>query len=202
MFKRVCRLPLTSVSATGPVTHIYRQNPSFLPFHFQPIRDLKGAPLQSYLLPRYNHQQATTKAGESIPAANTFEKMKDFPTPPSIESLQEQLSSLGVFSGSFPAFPYSNPTTNPVDIFRCYISDTLAGISGVDSKLIYDALEWTQSFEKGDLILAIPRLRLKGQKPDAIAKEWAEKVGTLPSLEEKTILPVAGASERFLSSAQ
>ncbi|KAH0612443.1 uncharacterized protein H6S33_010495 [Morchella sextelata] len=101
--------------------------------------------------------------------------MKDFPTPPSIESLQEQLSSLGVFSGSFPAFPYSNPTTNPVDIFRCYISDTLAGISGVDSKLIYDALEWTQSFEKGDLILAIPRLRLKGQKPDAIAKEWAEK---------------------------
>lgn len=208
MFKRVCRLPLTSVSATGPVTHIYRQNPSFLPFYFQPIRDLKVAPLQSHLLPRYNHQQATTKAGESIPAANTFEKMNGFPTPPSIESLQEQLSSLGV-SDSLPVFPYSNPTTNPVDIFRCYISETLAGISGVDSKLIYDALEWTQSFEKGDLILAIPRLRLKGQKPDVIAKEWAEKVGTLPFLEEeeekkkKSILPgVAGASERFVSSAQ
>lgn len=129
--------------------------------------------------------------------------MNGFPTPPSIESLQEQLSSLGV-SDSLPVFPYSNPTTNPVDIFRCYISETLAGISGVDSKLIYDALEWTQSFEKGDLILAIPRLRLKGQKPDVIAKEWAEKVGTLPFLKEKKpILPgVAGTSERFLSSAQ
>ncbi|KAI5837490.1 hypothetical protein DFP73DRAFT_568248 [Morchella snyderi] len=174
MFKLGCRLPLTSVSTARSVTHIYRQNPSFLPFLSQPILGLRVAPLQSHLLPRYIHQQATTKATESIPAENTFEKMKDFPTPPSIESLQEQLSSLEV-SDSLPVFPFSNPTTNPVDIFRCYISETLAGISGVDSKLIYDALEWTQSFEKGDLILAIPRLRLKGKKPDEIAKDWAEK---------------------------
>lgn len=103
--------------------------------------------------------------------------MKEFPTPPSIESLQSQLSSLGI-SEPLPVFPDSNPTTNPVDVYRCYIAETLAPIGGVDIKLIYTSLEWTQSFDKGDLILAIPRLRLKGKKPDEVAKEWAEKVSS------------------------
>lgn len=94
---------------------------------------------------------------------------------PSVESLQSQLASLGI-SDPLPIFLDSNPTTNPVDVFRCYIADTLAPIGGVDGKLIYSALEWTQSFDKGDLILAIPRLRLKGKKPNEIATEWAKKV--------------------------
>lgn len=107
--------------------------------------------------------------------------MKEFitptPPPPTVDSLQSLLSSLGI-SDPLPIFPESNPTTNPVDVFRCYIADTLAPIGGVDVKLIYSALEWTQNFEKGDLILAIPRLRLKGKKPDEIAKEWAAKVSS------------------------
>lgn len=101
--------------------------------------------------------------------------MKDPVPPPSVESLQSQLASLGI-SDPLAVFAESNPTTNPVDVFRCYIANTLAPIGGVDGKLIYSSLEWTQSFDKGDLILAIPRLRLKGKKPDEIAKEWAEKV--------------------------
>ncbi|KAL7271834.1 arginyl-tRNA synthetase [Rhizina undulata] len=99
---------------------------------------------------------------------------KEFPTPPSIDSLQSRLSQLGI-SDPLPVFPDSNPTTNPVDIYRCYIAETLAKVSGVDVKLVYPALEWTQSFDKGDLILAVPRLRIKGRKPDELAKEWAEK---------------------------
>lgn len=104
--------------------------------------------------------------------------MKDaIAPPPSIESLQLLLSSLGI-SDPLQTFPESNPTTNPVDIFRSFIAATLGPIGGVDVQLIYSSLEWTQSFEKGDLILAIPRLRIKGKKPDQIAKEWAEKVSS------------------------
>lgn len=104
--------------------------------------------------------------------------MKDaIAPPPSIESLQLLLSSLGI-SDPLQTFPDSNPTTNPVDVFRSFIATTLGPIGGVHSQLIYSSLEWTQSFEKGDLILAIPRLRIKGKKPDLIAKEWAEKVSS------------------------
>lgn len=98
--------------------------------------------------------------------------------PPSVESLQVLLASLGI-ADPLQTLPESNPTTNPVDIFRLFIAKTLAPIGGVGVELIYSSLEWTQSFEKGDLILAIPRLRLKGRKPDEIAKEWAEKVSIL-----------------------
>lgn len=95
--------------------------------------------------------------------------------PPSVESLHALLASLGI-ADPLQTLPESNPTTNPVDIFRLFIAKTLASIGGVGVELIYSSLEWTQSFEKGDLILAIPRLRLKGRKPDEIANEWAAKV--------------------------
>jgi arginyl-tRNA synthetase len=105
---------------------------------------------------------------------------KEFPPPPSLQSLQEELSSLGI-DDKLPEFAESNPTTNPVDVYRCYISHVLAPITGVDFSLVYPALEWTQSFEKGDLILAAPRLRIKGRKPDELVKEWSEKVRAFAS---------------------
>ncbi|KAF8466669.1 hypothetical protein BDZ91DRAFT_657693 [Kalaharituber pfeilii] len=99
------------------------------------------------------------------------------PTAPeavSIDEVNEKLSKIGLNELITP-FPESNPGTNPVDIFRCYIADRLSAISGVDKSLVYPALEWTNQFDKGDLILAVPRLRVKGKKPDELAKEWAEK---------------------------
>ena len=72
-------------------------------------------------------------------------------------------------------FPESNPATNPVDLFRCYIAEKLVAITGVGVAVIYPALEWTNAFDKGDLILAVPRLRVKGN-PQKLAEEWAAKV--------------------------
>ncbi|KAI5787016.1 hypothetical protein DFH27DRAFT_574819 [Peziza echinospora] len=98
------------------------------------------------------------------------------PTPPTapedVTALNAHLTKLG-----FPpitAYPDSHPNTNPVDIFRCFIAEKLAAISGVSVDLIYPSLEWTNSFDKGDLLLAIPRLRIKGRVPADLAKEWAE----------------------------
>lgn len=123
----------------------------------------------------------TTPQQRANMASESTKTPKEFPTPPSIEPLQEQLSSLGI-ADPLSVFPDSNPTTNPIDVYRCYIAHVLAPITGVDLALVYPALEWTQSFEKGDLILAAPRLRIKGRKPDELAKEWAEKVRTQPFL--------------------
>jgi hypothetical protein len=75
---------------------------------------------------------------------------------------------LEVYSGAFPSI-------NPVDIFRCVITEELAQITGLDTNFIYPALEWTSSLDKGDLILAVPRLRVKGS-PAEKAASWAAAV--------------------------
>lgn len=73
-------------------------------------------------------------------------------------------------------YPNCHPEINPFDFYRAHLSNVLADISGVDPKIIYPALSWTSSLDKGDLILAAPALRVKGQKPDELAKQWGEKV--------------------------
>lgn len=168
---------LTSPSIVrGRVSHsiYYRQSSTAFLAPRPLLRHLKTAPLLKTPPSRCFHPSVSTPITSS-PKGPQNRDMKEFPTPPSVESLQSQLSSLGI-SEPLPIFPDSNPTTNPVDIYRCYIAETLASIGGVGVKLIYSSLEWTQSFEKGDMILAIPRLRLKGKKPDEIATEWAKEV--------------------------
>lgn len=68
------------------------------------------------------------------------------------------------------------PERNPTDIFRCYITDQLAKVSGIGPELIYPALSWTNTLDKGDLVIAVPRLRLKGAAPAEKAAEWAKAV--------------------------
>ena len=155
-------------------------------------------PLQTPLLPqtsqhhpRPHHQRrpfATRPALSATPLHPRFAIMatnddaaaaqhvpKEFPPIPSLESLHERLKSLSI-TEEIPVFPDSNPTTNPVDIYRCIIAHHLAPITGVDINLVYPALEWTQTLDKGDLVVPVPRLRVKGRKPEELATEWAEKV--------------------------
>lgn len=72
------------------------------------------------------------------------------------------------YEGSYPEY-------NTVDLLRNYITEELSKISGVDPKLIFPALEWTNTLDRGDLLIPIPRLRIKGAKPQDLAIEWAEK---------------------------
>lgn len=69
----------------------------------------------------------------------------------------------------------SFPEVNVVDLIRNYISVELSKISGVDTALIYPALEWTNTMERGDLLIPVPRLRIKGANPKDLATEWASK---------------------------
>ena len=64
---------------------------------------------------------------------------------------------------------------NPVDIYRHHISDELAPITGKPASEIFERLAWTQTFDKGDLGLPVPALRIQGKKPGDLAVEFADK---------------------------
>lgn len=71
--------------------------------------------------------------------------------------------------------PNYYPETNPVDIYREHVSKCLAPIVGLEPSFVYPRLSWTQTLDKGDLMLAVPALQIKGKKPQDLAKEIREK---------------------------
>ncbi|PHH86394.1 hypothetical protein CDD83_10309 [Cordyceps sp. RAO-2017] len=82
-------------------------------------------------------------------------------------------------------YPNCFPDINPVDVYRAHITSILHDVTGVDRTVIYPALQWTATLEKGDLVLAIPALRVKG-KPDELGKQWLEKWPDSPLVEKPT----------------
>lgn len=96
----------------------------------------------------------------------------------SMDELSAQLSAIGI--EKVPQQPNTYPALNPVDIYRSHITELLAPVAGVDPKIVYNALQWTNTLDKGDLVLAAPALRLKGKKPDELATELAAKVRFVP----------------------
>ena len=69
---------------------------------------------------------------------------------------------------------------NLVDVYRTAISEALAPITSVPASDILPKLQWTQTQDKGDLMLPVPALRVKGKKPTEQAVEFAEKVRIIP----------------------
>ncbi|KAL8708501.1 MAG: hypothetical protein Q9220_006659 [cf. Caloplaca sp. 1 TL-2023] len=65
--------------------------------------------------------------------------------------------------------------SNPIDIYRTHISESLAPLADKPAKDIYDRLAWTQTFDRGDLGLAVPSLRVPPKEASAKASEWGEK---------------------------
>lgn len=92
----------------------------------------------------------------------------------SLEELTAALKSLGV--DSLPQFPNAYPDLNPVDIYRAHLTELIAPIASVNPEIVYNALSWTQSLDKGDLCLPVPALRIKGKKADEVAKDIVDQV--------------------------
>lgn len=68
----------------------------------------------------------------------------------------------------------SYPDYNVVDVLRNYIADELNRISEVDRSTILQSLDSPNTLDKGDLIIPLPRLKLKGVNPKDKAQEWSE----------------------------
>lgn len=113
-----------------------------------------------------------------------------------MDDLTGNLSKLGL--SDLTRYPNSNPELNPVDIYRSHITDQLASITGVDSSIIYPSLQWTQTLDKGDMVLPVPALRIKGKKPVDMAVEFAEKVNFRQS--PKTAILPSGWMDTLLTS--
>lgn len=93
-------------------------------------------------------------------------------TDASVDNVTQLLNDL-----SLPAldkYPNCYPEINPVDIYRSHVTSILHKITGVDTKVVYNAVQWTMSLDKGDLVVAIPALRVKG-KPEELGKKWLEQ---------------------------
>lgn len=69
----------------------------------------------------------------------------------------------------------SNPSLNPIDIYREHISSILGPIIEVEPSAVYGKLQWTQTQDKGDLMLPVPALQIKGKKPQQLAAEIEDK---------------------------
>ncbi|WEJ95433.1 arginyl-tRNA synthetase [Yamadazyma tenuis] len=67
----------------------------------------------------------------------------------------------------------SYPNHNVLDLLRNYITDELHQLSSVDKRIIFESLDIPSTLDKGDLIIPVPRLRLKGINPKDKAAEWA-----------------------------
>jgi len=79
-----------------------------------------------------------------------------------------------------PSYPGSYPDMNPVDIYRSAITKALVEVTGVAADIVYPALQWQQNLVHGDLVLAVPRLRIKGANNEELARDWAAKFPALP----------------------
>ena len=92
-----------------------------------------------------------------------------------LDHITTQLQQLGI--SNVPSFPGVQlyPEHNPVDVYRAVIIEQLQSITGAEPAIINGAVQWTQDLKHGDLMLPVPALRLKGKKPDELAKEIAEK---------------------------
>ncbi|KAF2813941.1 arginyl-tRNA synthetase [Mytilinidion resinicola] len=100
------------------------------------------------------------------------------------QTLAEQLEQLRVSQTEFPA---CYPQLNPVDLFRVHVAKTLSDVTGLDAKTIYPLLQRTQTLEHGDLLLPVPALKVKGEKPNDLAARWAEQFPDSPLVNKPVV---------------
>ena len=111
--------------------------------------------------------------------------------------LATKLKALSV--ASLPKYPNCYPEVNPVDIYRAHLTEILTEVTGVDAAIVYPALQWTQTLEKGDLVLPVPALRVKGKKPPELAAQWVENVCQSSPILNARPSPNSMLSRSFLS---
>lgn len=138
--------------------------------HFSSLRQ---APVACTYSSRFFSTQTPRQLGRTEPRHQQQKRNNHITmaTDASFESLAAQFQHLPLLD----RYPSSFPDLNPIDIYRSHITSILHEITGVDAGVIYPALQWTATLDKGDLMLAIPALRVKG-KPDELGKQWLDKV--------------------------
>jgi arginyl-tRNA synthetase len=78
--------------------------------------------------------------------------------------------------------PDAFPRINLLDHYRIALADELARLTGItDRNVIFSGLDRAPILERGDLVLAVPRLRIKGGSPIELCQKLAREVSLLCS---------------------
>ena len=94
------------------------------------------------------------------------------------EGLEAVLVSMGV-EGPILPFLSADIQHSPMSIFVSYLAGILAQLSGCESHVAYDAIQWPN--EEGDLVMVLPRLRMAGVNAKALASELMQRVSWCPT---------------------
>lgn len=87
--------------------------------------------------------------------------------------IQGQFQKLEIHEANSPT---CFPRQTLFDAYRIHIANALSEVTAVQPHIIYPLLLRTSTLEKGDLLLPVPALRIKGERPDVLATRWAEQV--------------------------
>ncbi|KAF2454055.1 hypothetical protein BDY21DRAFT_291811 [Lineolata rhizophorae] len=101
-----------------------------------------------------------------------------------MEQLTSTLKKFGL--DTVPKFDGTYPDLNIVDVYRSHLTDLLVPIlptDKADPAVVYKSLQWTQSLDKGDLVLPVAALRIK-KSPKDLAQELVDKFPESPLVQK------------------
>ncbi|KAF2854871.1 Nucleotidylyl transferase [Plenodomus tracheiphilus IPT5] len=90
-----------------------------------------------------------------------------------MDALEHALKVLNL-TVPMPEVKAAKALTNPLDVFRTYLAETLAEIAGCDIEAAYKSIQWPNNIFNGDLAVILPKLR-PGAKAEEVAVELMEK---------------------------
>jgi arginyl-tRNA synthetase len=92
----------------------------------------------------------------------------------------------GLASSPLPKLAASHPdlhiANRPMDIYRAYLADILMQSANCEVATALDSVHFSNTLSHGDLVVPVPRLRLKGKSPKEQCVELAEKFPKMHSL--------------------
>lgn len=88
--------------------------------------------------------------------------------------LQVLLRGVGV-EGEIPSFPLADDKNSPMDIYVSYLAEILVQLTECVPQVAYQSIQWPNDL--GDLVVVLPRLRIKDTNASELAVELKKRVG-------------------------
>lgn len=91
----------------------------------------------------------------------------------SSEGLQALLKGVGIET-PIPLFPSADTQNSPMAIYLSYLAEILVELTECSRQVAYESIQWPN--ELGDLVVVLPRLRLKDVSPNVLAVDLKNRV--------------------------
>jgi arginyl-tRNA synthetase len=92
----------------------------------------------------------------------------------SSDGLQALLEGIGV-ERPIPSFPQADVQNSPMDIYKSYLAEILVQLTECDAQVAYESIQLPNDF--GDLVVVLPRLRIKDVIPNDLGIDLKQRVG-------------------------